>query len=79
MSHDPLDCFEHGALSSCCGARVMLGMICASCKEHCDADEPKEHEFSPEQQATIDRMTPQPPPGYSAEELERDNPFNAWM
>jgi hypothetical protein len=22
---------------------------------------------------------PKPPPGYTAEELERDNPFNAWM
>lgn len=22
---------------------------------------------------------PLPPPGYTAEELERDNPFNAWM
>lgn len=24
-------------------------------------------------------MTTQPPPGYTAEELERDNPYNAWM
>jgi len=57
MSHDPSDCFEHGALSSCCGARVMLGGICADCKEHCDSegDEP-EREFTPDQQAIITRM-----------------------
>lgn len=23
--------------------------------------------------------SPKPPPGYTAEELERDNPYNAWM
>lgn len=57
MSFDPQDCFEHGSLSSCCGARVMLGMICAACKEHCDTDEPAEREFSQDQQAIIDRMT----------------------
>jgi hypothetical protein len=22
---------------------------------------------------------PKPPPGYTAEELERDNPYNAWL
>lgn len=56
MSHDPSDCFEHGLVSSCCGARVMLGGICAACKEHCDTDEPEEREFSAEQQATIEKM-----------------------
>lgn len=58
MSHDPSDCFEHGKQSSCCGARIMLGDICAECKEHCDA-EPKdieEREFTPEQQAIIARL-----------------------
>ena len=25
------------------------------------------------------REEPKPPAGYTAEELERDNPFNAWM
>lgn len=25
------------------------------------------------------RPVPQPPPGYTAEELERDNPYNQWM
>ncbi len=55
MSFDPLDCFEDG-LSSCCCARVMLGKICAACKEHCDTDAPEEREFSPEQQAFIERM-----------------------
>ncbi len=57
MSHDPSDCFEHGALSSCCGARVMLGEICAECKEHCDVEsETEEREFSPQQQAIIERL-----------------------
>ncbi len=61
MSHDPLDCFEDG-LSDCCGARVMLGGICAACKEHCDTDKP-EREFTPEQQATIDAALTPPQPG----------------
>lgn len=26
-----------------------------------------------------DRSLPPPPPGYTAEELERDNPYNQWM
>lgn len=56
MSHDPSDSFEHGLLSSCCGARVMLGGICADCKEHCDTDEPEEREFSPEQQEMIAKL-----------------------
>ncbi len=58
MSHDPSDCFEHGALSSCCGARVMLGDICSQCKEHCDTEpvEPKEREFSSDQLRIISEM-----------------------
>lgn len=66
MSHDPSDCFEHGKVSSCCGARVMLGDICADCKEHCDS-EPIEaserdlerqaaREFSPAQVALMEQM-----------------------
>ena len=27
----------------------------------------------------IPEEEPTPPPGYTAEELERDNPFNQWM
>lgn len=51
MSHDPSDCYEHGRISTCCGDRVMLGDICACCKEHCDSEptEPAEREFSQEQ------------------------------
>lgn len=26
-----------------------------------------------------DSFAPKPPPGYTAKELERDNPYNAWM
>ena len=39
MSFDPSDCYEHGQESNCCCARVLLGMICAECGEHCDEDE----------------------------------------
>lgn len=59
MSFDPSDAYEHGCLSSCCGARVLMGCLCAACKEHCDVepqDAPEEREFNPEQQAIIDRM-----------------------
>lgn len=55
MSHDYLDSFDGGMLSSCCQAKVMLGGFCSHCKEHCDI-EPEEREFTPEQQATIERM-----------------------
>ena len=41
MSFDPLDAFT-GETSNCCGARVMIGGICAACKEHCDAEESEE-------------------------------------
>lgn len=58
MSFDPLDCYESG-LSSCCGARVLLGMICAECKEHCDVEtedeDDEQREFTPEQLAQIER------------------------
>jgi hypothetical protein len=27
----------------------------------------------------VEAILPKPPPGYTAEELERDNPYNAWM
>ncbi len=57
MSHDPSDYFEHGALSSCCSAPLMLGAICSHCKEHCDTEgEQAEREFTCEQQAIIERM-----------------------
>ena len=48
MSFDPLDYFT-GGHSNCCGARIMLGDICAECKEHCEAEEDEEREFTPEQ------------------------------
>ena len=46
MSFDPLDCYEHGVESDCCGARIMLGDICSECGEHCDAAE-DEDDFPP--------------------------------
>lgn len=42
MSFDSLDCFEHGMTSDCCGARVMLGQVCAACKEHCSIEGERE-------------------------------------
>ena len=27
----------------------------------------------------LDQSVPLPPPGYTAEELERDNPYNQWL
>ncbi len=66
MSHDPSDCFEHARVSSCCGARVMLGDICSDCREHCDSEpidaserqfeKRANREFSPEQLGIIERM-----------------------
>jgi hypothetical protein len=37
MSFEYYDMFEGGVFSNCCGARVMMGDICADCKEHCEA------------------------------------------
>jgi hypothetical protein len=39
MSFDPRDAFIGGASSNCCGASVLIGDICAECKEHCEAED----------------------------------------
>lgn len=41
MSFDPSDAFT-GQLSDCCGAQIMLGEICQSCREHCNPQEEEE-------------------------------------
>lgn len=41
--------------------------------------EDNEEKFPESRFRVIDRYAPTAPRGYSAEELERDNPFNAWM
>lgn len=51
MSVELSDFFEGGVFSNCCGARVMMGDICADCKEHCEAvkeDEEDEIVVAPE-------------------------------
>lgn len=38
MSFDPRDAFIGGVSSNCCGAAVLIGDMCADCKEHCEAE-----------------------------------------
>jgi hypothetical protein len=37
MSMDKTDFYVAGHSSSCCGAEVLLGDMCADCGEHCEA------------------------------------------
>lgn len=48
MSIEIYDFYEHGVVSSCCGARVIMIDICSDCKEHCEAvkEEDEENEQS---------------------------------
>ena len=41
-------------------------------------DTRKVHELSDEE-FFIAMKVPKPPPGYTIDELEKDNPFNQWM
>jgi hypothetical protein len=38
-----MDDYE-GKLSNCCGAFIVWGDVCSSCKEHCEPEENEEDE-----------------------------------
>ena len=42
MSNDPQDFICGGVVSNCCGARVLLGDMCAECGEHCEPESENE-------------------------------------
>ena len=42
------DITEYGSSSDCCGAEIIMGDICAECKEHCEAIDDEDDGLPPE-------------------------------